>query len=300
MKGHLCIDARLINSSGIGTFLRIVLKGLLESNSFKITLLLLEKDVHNALFETAPASLKKVVIKSPVYSLSEQWELATTIPACDLFWSPHFNIPLLALRAKKRVVTINDCYHLAFKNRLSLLGKLYAHLFYNGALFLSDCVTTCSQFSYTQIDQWCSITPKRCHVIPIGIDRRLFTRQSEEDQARVAAKYLLPTPFILAVGNVKPHKNLLNLLKAFTLLKNSDHGTLKLVIVGKKEGFITGDQPLIQAHQLHPYREEILFLENVDTRDLPAIYSRAALLAFPSFMKDLDCLLLRLWHVAVQ
>ena len=44
------------------------------------------------------------------------------------------------------------------------------------------------------------------------------------------------------VGNVKPHKNLKILIEAYEKICNKIQ--LKLVIVGKKEGFITSDKSL--------------------------------------------------------
>jgi glycosyltransferase involved in cell wall biosynthesis len=49
-------------------------------------------------------------------------------------------------------------------------------------------------------------------------------------------------PFFLYVGNVKPHKNLSRVLAAHSLI--FPQIKWPLVIVGKKEGFITGDPEL--------------------------------------------------------
>ena len=57
-------------------------------------------------------------------------------------------------------------------------------------------------------------------------------------------KRIRENPYLLYVGNVKPHKNLRKLLDAFNIIK----GKIKhdLVIVGKIEGFITPDNELIE------------------------------------------------------
>jgi len=70
---------------------------------------------------------KKILeCKSKIYSIKEQLELPLKIPKCDIFWSPHYNIPILPIRAKFRVVTIHDAFHLAFYDTLNFMQKIYA------------------------------------------------------------------------------------------------------------------------------------------------------------------------------
>lgn len=85
-------------------------------------------------------------------------------------------------------------------------------------------------------------------------------------------------PYIVYVGNVKPHKNLISLVKAFEKVKNEiPHN---LVIIGKKEGFITGDQEVIKyAEKL---QDRIKFTGFVDNETLQGYIANAQALVFPS------------------
>ena len=98
----------MIDSSGIGRYLKNVLINL-DSYKFDIHLIVYPKDrLHRDLGDFQ----KKVYFSPSIYTVKEQLLFPSMIPKkCDIFWSPHFNVPLLPIRAKKRVVTIHDLYH---------------------------------------------------------------------------------------------------------------------------------------------------------------------------------------------
>ncbi|MCH9626880.1 MAG: D-inositol-3-phosphate glycosyltransferase [Chlamydiales bacterium] len=240
---HLCVDARLYHGSGIGTHLKAILPFLTQ---FQLTLL-----VKGPLdYPTA----KQVVMKSAVYSLAEQLELPRKIPRCDLFWSPHFNIPLLPIRAKKRLVTVHDVFHLAHLSSLSFPQKIYAKTVIPAALRLSDYVMTDSQFSADEIKKYCFCPPKMA-IVP---SCSLSNKGSEQIEG-------LPERYMLYVGNVKPHKNLARLIEA--------HGKITeappLVVVGKQFGQV--DLP-----------SHVHYAGYVPDAALPELYKGADLFVFPS------------------
>ena len=129
----ITIDARLINSSGIGRYIQNIIPGLISK--FRIILLVNEKLVDEFVWI---CHIKQIKINSKIYSIKEHFELSLKIPTCDYFWSPHFNIPILPIKAKKRIVTIHDVYHLAYIQNLSLSEKIYAKILYNFAVLISD------------------------------------------------------------------------------------------------------------------------------------------------------------------
>lgn len=247
MKPALCIDARLIHASGLGTFLQNVLQALQE---FSLHLLCYRKD-KEFLARFAPTSF--IEVTSPIYSFQEQVELPLKIPVCSLFFSPHFNIPLLPIRAKKRLTAVHDVFHLVHLKQLSLFQKLYAQVVYNAAFCLSDHVLTVSAFSKSQIEAYATCKPKKLtvvpHAVPFYLQRGSATKRS---------------PFLLAViGEGKPHKNLERLLEAFEALDIEE----ELVVVGKSE---------------MRKRKRVHFKGYVDSGELNSLYEQAQALVFPS------------------
>ena len=58
---------------------------------------------------------------------------------------------ILPIRAKFRVVTIHDVFHLAFYDTLNFMQKIYAKTILNQALSRSDIVLSVSNFSRSEI-----------------------------------------------------------------------------------------------------------------------------------------------------
>src|SRR3990167_9866564 len=155
----------MINHSGIGTNIKNMIPSLVEH--YKLTLL------GNAeILNSFPWSNETSIIdmKSPIYSLKEQLELLTKIPKCDLFVSPHYNIPILKIKASKKAVIINDVNHLVFADQLSLPKVIYAKYMINTAIRKSDKVITISEFSKNEIIKYADVQGKEIKIIYCGLD----------------------------------------------------------------------------------------------------------------------------------
>ena len=254
----VCIDARLLSGPGIGTYLKNLLQRLQDA---PIRWCALVSDVERFPFKD---HIEPIAVSSPIYSIKEQLELPLKIPACDLFWSPHYNIPLLPIRAKKRLVTIHDVFHLAYAHELKLHQQLYAKTVIAKAVKVSAAVITDSQFSKGEIQRHTRVSDEKIEVIPLAADPDLFSPQSSKRSE---------PPFILFVGSPKPHKNLKGLVAAFKMLKTE----VNLIIIGKKEG-IKGleNLDLLQG-------ERIQFLHGIPDHQLSHYYRTAELMVFPSF-----------------
>lgn len=280
-KRHFCADARMINNSGIGVYIHHYLRYILASDRFRVTLLGRKAEL-DSYFGTF-ANWQFIEADFPIYSVTEQLRLPRLIPACDLFWSPHYNIPLLPIRAKRHIVTIPDVYHLAFYNTLSMAQKLYARVVVNEATRQADRLTTISQYSKEEIVRFTGVRASKIDVVHLGVDTTLFQPVTDPDRRqRVQTQYKLPAHYLLFVGNVKPNKNLRRLVEAFATLM-TDHPDLYLVITGKKEGFITGDPGLFERIEGNPeLARRVSFTGYVSFDDLPVLYSLASLFVFPS------------------
>jgi glycosyltransferase involved in cell wall biosynthesis len=276
----ICVDARMINNSGIGVYIRHFVQTLINQGTYAITLLgrKRELDIH-----FKDLSYCHVEADFPIYSIQEQYKLPALIPDCDLFWSPHYNVPILPIKVRKLLVTIPDVYHLAFYDTLTLSQKLYAKIVLNAAAFKADQLTTISLFSKKQIEEFISVKSAEIVVTHLGIDFDLFRDYADNALCdKVAANYSLPPKFILFVGNVKPNKNLKTLVAAFARISSqlTDH---QIVIVGKRDGFINGDPSLFEEIDSNPaIGERVRFTGYVALADLPIIYSMASVFAFPS------------------
>ncbi len=119
------------------------------------------------------------------------------------------------------------------------------------------------------------IDPKKIEVIYPGIDE-IFTPSNNDEITRVKQKYGLFDQYFLFVGTMEPRKNLYKTINAFEKilnnpLINSRNIPLQMVIVGNS-GW--GDK--------HNISRFINNLGLVKRCDLPALYSGASALVYPS------------------
>jgi len=277
-KTKIVLDARMINHSGIGTYIKCVIKALLHD--YDLTLIIDERIIDR----TWVNKVNIVQCTTPIYSLREQIRLPLEILPCEIFLSPHYNIPLLPVKAKKRIVIIHDVNHLVFYNQLSLIQKRYAKLFIKRATSISDTVITVSNFSEKEIRKYIKKISKNINVLYYGIDDSLMREQHQpEEPNRIRLKYNLPDKYILYVGSAKPHKNFNVLLKAFNLLLK-DFPDQKLVVVGlskiqfNQSGFL--ESIVLKNKEL---LTSLIFTDYVSDSDLPLIYKHAEFLVFPSY-----------------
>ncbi|MBI4699332.1 MAG: glycosyltransferase family 4 protein [Nitrospirae bacterium] len=277
----------MLNSSGIGTYLQYLLPCILPSyKNVRFNLLGNRTRLQQSIC-AGYENITPIDCNSKVYSVAEQIELFRKIPpGTDLFWSPHYNIPLLPVKVRKRIVTIHDVYHLAFYDQLTLTQKAYAKLMLNTAVRISDRIITVSDFSRSEIIKYTGINDSKITVIHNGVDAGKF-KPADGNMMTVVndlrEKFNLPEKFILYAGNVKPHKNLKRLLNAYATLLKRGLENYCLVIVGQRQGFITSDSDVFKILNDNSFlREKVFFIGHISNEDLPYFYNSASILAFPS------------------
>ena len=187
------------------------------------------------------------------------------------------------MRAKYQVTTIHDVNHLAFIRDLSFPQKFYAKFMMFISTRKSDLILTVSQFSRNEIVKYTGISAKKIKTVYIGIDKEKFKFRilPPAERSDLREKYGLPERFVLFVGNVKPHKNINGLLKAFRLLRQRVPD-IELVITGRKENLINGVPGMETL--LHELKLETVvhFTGFIDDADLPKFYNLAEVFIFPS------------------
>lgn len=262
------IDLRMWNASGIGRYLNALVPILVRSFPSCHFHLLGDMDVLSAI--KWPDNTTLHAFSSPIYSIAEQFLAPLRIPAeTDLLWWPHYNVPLFF--RGRLVVTIYDAYHLCMRGSLGdLVKRRYAELLFGAVRRRAEKVFTISHFSKDEVVALARVPAERIVPIHLGVAPEWFDTKAEEG--------FRERPYVLFVGNVKPHKNLRRLIAAFAgLVDVIPHD---LVIVGKRDGFITGDEEV--ARMAAALGDRVAFTGWVDDSDLRRYVANAALMVFPS------------------
>ena len=278
--GNIGIDIRKLKDYGIGTYIENLISQFSRLDSENQYILFFRsQDIK----ELPPLgkNFHPVVDSSGNYSLREHLSLPRKAKRLilDLYFSPHYVLPLFT--PCRAIVTIHDVIHLLFPENLPRKGAYYYARFMIGrALAKAEKVVAVSRHSRADIQRLFPGYATRIEVIHNGIDPHFLRQPSEDELLRVKGKFQIDHPFILFVGNLKPHKNLTNLLKAFSLLRGRRERDLNLVIVGVERDKSPQLRETIDRLSLH---QAVRFLGYVDKDELCCLYHLAELLAFPSF-----------------
>jgi len=266
----LTIDVRMIKQSGIGTYIVNLLPHVIESISFMPITLLGRNEELSQFPWIRRSNINVIEFNEPIYSIQEQVGMSRKIPKqTKLFWSPHYNIPLLY--SGKLLVTVHDVFHLAMKEYVGGIHKrMYAKLMFNALSRKASHIICVSDFTKNQFIQYTGSAKSPITTIHNGVNSSWFRPADFREQSE--------TPYLLYVGNVKPHKNLGNLLTAFSKVMHLiPHN---LVIVGRREGFITGDQAIV--NQSEALGDRIQFTGYISDEELKKYFSNASAFVFPS------------------
>ena len=276
---RIAIDARKLHDYGIGTYIRNLLSGLTRlDRDTEYIVLCRPRDLD--WIGSLGDNFRAVPEHARPYSLGEQvWiPLSVARERVHLLHEPHYVLPL-ATRCRC-VVTIHDCIHLMFPQYLpGRMAHAYAKASMWSAVRKSDRILTVSEASKRDILRFFDIPPEKVVVIYNAIDERFLAPPDLERMDMIRQRYQLDHPFLLYVGNIKPHKNLERLIEAFALARAGGLDDLRLVIVGDE---ISKYPPLRQTVHRHRLDKQVRFLGFQPYDTLAAFYRLARAFVFPS------------------
>jgi glycosyltransferase involved in cell wall biosynthesis len=155
--------------------------------------------------------------------------------------------------------------HLHVEEYRSAGRRLYYALHVKPAIKRARAVLTGSNYSRSTILEWTGVDAER--VVVTGA-------AAGEGFTPIGETHRPGYPYLLYVGNRKPHKNLARLVSA--LARVEERAALRLVLSGPAE------QDLITLARSVGVDDRIEFLGNVPEEKLPALYRGAIAFVFPS------------------
>ena len=264
------VDARMLEASGIGVVIENIVRRLIQLEPHWELYLLGSREAFSRKKIFEEGNVHIVECTSKIYTIYEQFELILKIPkGLDLFWSPHYNVPVFY--QGRMLVTIHDVAHLALPEvRRSLLKRMYAKTMLGIAARKADRVMCVSQFTIGELKKYIAVDTKKIELVYNGVDETWF---HIPDGTKLHEK-----PYFVYMGNIKPHKNLLRLIEAYRRV--SDEVRHDLVLIGKKEGFITGINNIVD--RIKGLEDRIHFTGYVEDDVLKQYVIQSDGLIFPS------------------
>ena len=198
----------------------------------------------------------------------------------ELFHGLSNELPYKLKRSKIRsVVTIHDLIFLRYPEFYkSIDRKIYTSKF-KRACEVADRIIAISEMTKRDIIRFFGIDEKKIVVIYQGCDASFMCPATNEKKKEVRAAYQLPARYILSVGSIERRKNLMQVVKAMSLLEDKE---IALVAVGKHTPYAEEVEQYIREHNLS---ERVFLRSDVSFADLPAVYQMASLFVYPSFFE---------------
>ena len=277
MSAEVVIDARWLHS-GIGAYTLNVVEGIhRRHNGLVVHALTRRKD------EARIRSFcdKTTVVDVPIYTLREQWAVARAARGADLLHVPHYNAPLL--HQGKLLVTIYDLIHIThptFRGGLAsrFCARPMLHLVSRKAVH----IVTLSLYSKVQIIERLHADPSKVSVIYPGVGESFQSLDRTEAARSVAEALSVAGPYLLFVGNLKPHKNVDTLIRAFALLRARKILDHRLLLLGEDKKWKV--QWVRESARLG-VEKHVSFVPFVSDQLLPQVYAAADLFILPSFIE---------------
>ena len=196
-----------------------------------------------------------------------------------LLHHPHFDAPVL-WQSVPVIATLHDVKYLLhpefFPHGSTLLRRVIMKMIFSLTLRRAAAVITVSRNTATEIKQLFGKRTGGLTVIREAAESA-FSRSTPDEISTWRRRYNISKPFILTVGERRPHKNLVSLIRAFAA--SSVAGTYDLVIAGKPcQGY---DLPEHTVQQLG-LKSKVHFLDSVTDAELSSAYSAAQIFAFVS------------------
>lgn len=219
------------------------------------------------------------------------------LPSARLLTPPHHRLESVALAAEllrlrpnvlhstdfipprfwpgRRVVTVHDLGFVHFPETLTAESRRYYGQI-RRAVGDADRVIAVSRCTRDDLLRLVGADPERIEVVLEAADPS-FGPVPAEQAGDVAWRLGLERPYVLFVGSFEPRKNLVVLLEAFASLRRDLD--VQLALVGRR-GWLC--EPIFRRLAELRLGAHVVVHEQPRRSELPALYSAAAVLAYPS------------------
>jgi glycosyltransferase involved in cell wall biosynthesis len=275
----IAIDARKLSDFGIGTYIRNLTAALGELDQEDQFILFAGQQASEQLGDL-PENFRVAIERSPSYSIRELMALSWRLfrLEIDLYHSTHYVLP--AVVPCRAVVTIHDIIHLLYPEFLpSALAFFYAQRMIRRSLSRGDRIIAVSQNTKTDLMDYFKVDGRKIRVVYSGVTDRYREKLSHADISASLKEFGIDQPYLLFVGNPKPHKNLDNVVKAYARSLEILDYDANLVCVGDREGM---EFKVRQRAEQLGLENRIRLVGHVPEEALPALYQGATLFVFPT------------------
>jgi len=195
---------------------------------------------------------------------------ADVFVSCDGFCSLAASIP--------QCMVIHDLSYLHYPSFIPAAHRFYFKRYVPRFLAKATSIATVSEFSKSDIISQYHIKEEKISVV-YSASKESFRELPADEKIAVKEKYSEGREYFLYTGAIHPRKNLINLLKAFSIFKKKQKSNIKLILAGrlawKYKNFIEG-------LKTYKYRDDVIIAGYLDEKELVKLTGAAYALVYPS------------------
>lgn len=136
-----------------------------------------------------------------------------------------------------------------------------------------------SRYTLDQVHDTFGIPKERMLVSYNGVDEKFQPLDQAKSAARVAAELPFSGDYILYVGKLQAHKNIVRLLQAYDMFRSAVPDGPKLLLCGRAQGNVSGIEETLASLR---FRSDVIRAGYVPGELLPHLYSGATMFVYPS------------------
>lgn len=207
----------------------------------------------------------------------------TFVGRVRLFHATDFTLPP-TLPGTRTLLTVHDLSFVRAPETTVPVLKAYLDEVVPRSVRRATHVLADSQATKNDLIELYGTPPEKITTLLGGVNPEFSPVIDMDFRRAVRQRYNLPdNPYIFSIGTVQPRKNYARLIAALAAL-GSQHADVHLVIAGGR-GWL--DDPIYQAVKDHHLEGRVHFIGFAQDRDLPALYSEAQCLAYPSLYEGI-------------
>jgi glycosyltransferase involved in cell wall biosynthesis len=195
---------------------------------------------------------------------------ADVFVSCDGFCSLHTKVP--------QCLVIHDLSFLHYPSFIKR-SHLYFYQYYTPKfLRKAKVIATVSEFSKNDILANYKTAAEKTDVV-YSAAKEIFHPLDEKEKEDTRQKYTTGKNYFVYAGAIHPRKNLVQLLKAFSVFKKRQKSDWKLVLTGRL-AWKYGD--FLNGLKSYKYRDDVVLTGYVEEQELVKIIGSAYALVYPS------------------
>lgn len=247
--------------------------------------LLLTDRPSDPIFPNAPNVEQWVVSPAARHPLAFKYWYDIAAPMALRKWKPDvwfqpYGFCSLTTRIPQLLV-VHDLAFLHHPQYISWHQRWYYRQFTPAFIRKAARVATVSAFSATDIASRYRIREEEIIVAP-GAAREGFVPLDWEQKMAVKDGYADGREYFLFVGGIHPRKNLMNLLKGFSMFKKWQHSNMKLLVAGR---LAWQYDDILEKLKTYKYRDDVVMLDYLTDQQLYKVMAGAYALVYPSWFE---------------